>query len=369
VVHPVGTTVSAAPRKPRRRALGLGLSVATLALLAAACGGSSGSAPGAGAAASASGSSASPATHSLKSVQVALALDPPKMVFIGFYVASDEGFFARNGLRVTLEPELSGVQAAQAVAAGDAVFSAGGTDAVAASAAENGGQIAIWSYAKDDLSIVSDSSITSVSQLRGKNIGLGDATGPAYQLSVLALEQAHVPLSAVRFDILNGRPALVSALIAGRIQATVFHVDDGLTALQKDSKIHILRAMYDSAPDYWYGALSVPTKYAKQNPGTVKAFLTAMVEADRWMYSHKAQTVQIGIKYTNESPTVVSQAYDFLTSHHLWTENAGATAQEVAYTLNLYKKSKTISTVPPVSKVMDFSYIDSVLSQLGRVSG
>lgn len=362
MVHPVRTAVSVCTRRPPARrpggALAMTASIAIAGLLLAACGGASSPTASAGGSAGAK----------MTPVSVALALDPPKMIFIGFYVANDEGFFRKNGLSVTLEPELSGVQAARAVAAGAAVFSAGGTDAVAASASEGGGQIAIWSYGKDDLSLISPKSITSVSQLRGKNIGLGDATGPAYQLSALALEQAGVPLSSVHFDILNGRPALVGALVAGQIDATAFHIDDGLTALSKDANLHILRPMYDSAPNYWYGGVSIPTKYGQAHRATVVAFLKAMVEADRWMYTHKSAVVNIGIKYTGESPQVVSEAYDFLASNHLWTENVGMTDQQIRYTLNLYLQSKTITRIPTLSQIFDPSYIDAALGQLGRVS-
>ena len=156
--------------------------------------------------AGATGSATAAVHHAskLQKITLTLALDPPKMIFMGFEVAQQEGFFQRNGLDVNILAEQGGVQAARAVAAGDAYFEAGGTDAVAASVAQNGGLISIGSYGQDDLSRLSDSNIKTVAQLKGKTIGAGDSTGPAFELGAIALRKAGIGLKQVSFAILNG---------------------------------------------------------------------------------------------------------------------------------------------------------------------
>lgn len=299
-----------------------------------------------------------PASAKLQKVTLTLALVPPKMIFMGFYVAQAEGFFKKNGLDVTLMPEQGGVQAARAVAAGDAVFEAGGTDAIGASVAHNGGLISIWSYGGDDLSLIANKSIKSVAGLRGQTIGLGDATGPAFELTSIALRNAGVSMSAVHDVILNGRPALVGALAANSIQASAFHVDDGYTVLAKDPNAHVLEPLYKAAPLYWYGAVGIPVKYGKSHPGNVVAFLKSMVEAQQWMYTHRSQVIALSIKDTGELPSVVAKAYDFLTHNHLWTTGVGMNDKQVSWTMKQFRLNGIVSHIPPVSKVFDPTFID-----------
>lgn len=299
-------------------------------------------------------------------VTLTLALVPPKMIFMGFYVAKYEGFFARNGLNVTLQGENGGVQAARGVASGTAQFAAGGTDAVISSAAANGGQIAIWSYGKNDLSIIADNSIKTISQLRGMTLGTGDATGPAYQGFVLTLGGAGIPISAEHVAILAGRPALVGSLVSNRIQASIFHIDDGLTALSKDKSIHILVPLYKTAPQYWYGAVSVTSAYAKAHPAIVEEFLTAMVQADRWMYTHAAQTIALSVKYTGEAQPIVAKSYQFLAKMHAWTTTTNTTKSAVNFTAHLMYASKQIQRQPAYSQLYDPQYINAVLSKIGN---
>ena len=301
-------------------------------------------------------------------VTIQLALVPPKMIFLGFYVAQDKGFFARNHLDVKLVPEPTGAQAVRAVEAGQGYFTAGGTDGVASADAAGGKLSAIWDYGADDLSIIADSKVTSVKTLKSTVIGVTDKVGPAYTLPVLAMESAGLKASDATYAVLGGRPALVGALASGRIDAAAFHVDDGLAVVKKDPQVHIVAQMSTLAPNWWYGTMGVSTAYAKSHANVVKELLTAMVQAQRWMYQNQSETVAIGEKYTQEAADIVTSAYKVLTENHLWnTDNSGLDPTHVNYTLAAFKR---FGVIPPSStinykSVVDTSYIKSVLSALG----
>ena len=341
-------------RRPRRRMMA---TTATAVVLLAAGGIST-------AGASAQSHATSHSTK-LTKVTVTLALDPPKMIFMGFWVAQQEGFFARNGLNVTLMPEQGGVQAARAVAAGDAYFEAGGTDAIAAAYAQAGNLEAIWSYGGDDLSLVADKSITSIAGLKGKTIGAGDATGPAFELGEIAIRNSGISTHDVKVAVLNGRPALVGAMAAGAIQAAAFHVDDGLTLMSKDPNVHILASFAKEVPQYWYGAVGIPVSYGKKHASTVVAFLESMIEAQRWMYTHRTQTINLSVKYTGEAPAIVAKSYDFLTANKLWSTGVGMTDAQVSYTLTQYKDNGIIPTIPKATDIFNQTFIKAALAKVG----
>lgn len=301
-------------------------------------------------------------------ITIQLALMPPKMIFLGFYVAKDEGFFTRNGLNATLVPEPTGAQAVRAVAAGQGYFTAGGTDGVASADAAGANLKGLWNYGADDMSIIADSKVQTISDLVGKTVGVTDKVGPAYTLPVLALESAGLKASVASYAILGGRPALVGALASGRINAAAFHVDDGLTVVKKEPSLHVVAQMSKLVPQWWYGTTAVSASYANSHPQVVEAFLTAMIQAQRWMYANSAATIAIGVKYTKEDPAIVAQTYNVLASNHLWnTDNAGLNPTDVNYTIAAFKRFGVVPAASTISydSIIDTHYIDNVLTKLG----
>jgi NitT/TauT family transport system substrate-binding protein len=327
------------------------------------------SSSGAGAAASGAKLAGAASTSKLTPIVVQLALMPPKMVFLGFYAAQDEGFYARNGLKVKLVAESTGVQAIRGMVAGEGFFAAGGTDGLAGADAGGAHLKGIWDYATDDLSIIASKNITSLKGLVGKTIGITDKVGPAYTLPVLALSTVGLKANAANYVILGGRPALVTALASNRIQAAAFHVDDGLTVVKKDPQVHIIAQMSQLVPKWWYGAVTVDQSYAQSHATVVKEFLTALIETQRWMYANPAKTIALGIKYTGFAPDVVAKSYKILSANHNWSINkAGLNPTDVNYTLGFFKTS---GVVPPKStisykSIIDTSYLDAVLAKIGQ---
>lgn len=301
-------------------------------------------------------------------IVVQLALMPPKMVFLGFYAAQDKGFYARNGLKVKLVAESTGVQAVRGMVSGHGFFAAGGTDGLATAAAAGADFKGIWNYASDDLSIIAAKDVVTLKDLAGKTIGITDKVGPAYTLPVLALSTVGLPASAANYAILGGRPALVSALASNQIQAAAFHVDDGLTVVKKDPNVHIIAQMSKLVPKWWYGTVLVDNGYGKAHPAVVQAFITSLIQAQRWMLANRSATIALGIKYTGFDPDVVAKAYDILKANHNWIiDKAGMNPTNVNYTLGFFKSSGVIPKTSKISykSIIDTSYLDAVMKKLG----
>jgi len=311
-------------------------------------------------------SAASATSQHLTPVAITLALNPPKLSLIGFYVAKYEGFFARNGLNATLLGESTGNEAAAGNLAGDAQFSANGSDVlVSAAAAQPGSQIGVWTYSANDMALVGDSDIENYSDLRGKTVGFGDLVNPGTQMFLLELKRNGIPESDVHFATLNGRPALVGALAAGRTNASVFHVDDYYTAVEKDPNLRIIDPFYSTIPQWWYDAVSTSRAYAQAHPQVVEALLRSLLEADQWIYTHGSQTIALAATYTGEPAPALVKAYDYLAKAHVWMTGVGTTEADVMFTANEMYAEKQIPKVPPYSDLYDTTYVDKALSELG----
>jgi len=303
----------------------------------------------------------------LTTVRVGLALIPPKMTFIGFYVALDQGFFKKNGLDVKLMGEGDGVKSLRGAAAGAFDMAGTSADDVIAAAAQGGGITSVWGYAMPlDTAIVADQSVKTVADLKGKKIAITDPGGFSDVQVRAVLAQAHINAKDVSIISLPDRSAFVPSIVAGRINAAPFHADDGFTAQAQDPQLHVIAAVYKSLPHWWYGSLAVTNKYKAANQATIGKFITAMIQADRWIYSHRAQTIAIGVKETQETKDAVTKAYDFLKKAQEWTVNDGLEKSRVMFTMQYEHKLKQIPKVPAYTDVVDLSIVNGVLQKLGR---
>ena len=308
------------------------------------------------------------ATHAAKltHLDVGLALIPPKMTFVAFYVAKDKGFFAKNGLDVNLQGFDGGVKSLRGVASGSVDVGCTSADDVITAATQGGGVKAFWSYAMPlDTTLVADQSVQTIADLKGKKIGITDPGGFADVQVRAVLAQAHLSPSDAQIISLPNRAALLPALVSGRINAAPFHADDGYAAEEQDSSLHSVIGIYKSLPTWWYGACTATGDYLKSNADNLRRFTTAMMQASRWMYSNPGQTISVGTKYTQETVGVVTHAYNFLAKARGWTVNTGLQKDRVLKTMQYEYGLKSIPRIPAYNEVVDISIANSALKKLG----
>lgn len=324
---------------------------------------------GAAASVAAAGTATSHA-QKLTTVRIGLALIPPKMTFIGFYVARDMGFFKQDGLDVKLMSEGDGVKSLRGAAAGAFDMAATSADDVIAAAAQGGHLTSVWGYAMPlDTTLVADQSVKTLADLKGKKIAITDPGGFADVQVRAVLQMAHISPKDVSIISFSDRSAFVPSIVSGRIDAAPFHVDDGFTAQSQDPKLHVVAAVYKSLPNWWYGSLAVTDTYLKSNAATIGRVIAAMDQADRWIYTHRAQTIAIGVKETQESKAAVTKAYDFLRAAHEWTVNTGLEKSRVMSTMQYEHKLGEIPRVPSYDEVANLSIVNAVLQRIGRAKG
>jgi NitT/TauT family transport system substrate-binding protein len=145
----------------------------------------------------------------------------------GLYLAAQKGFFASQGLRVSVVPIQTGGKAVPYLLNGTLDVGYGNYVAFLEAQAHHVARLRILaegcvaSQGEEVVLVMPDSGIKTVTDLRGKLIGV-NATGDVSQLligSVLAANQ--VPLSAVRFTVIPF-PEMGAALKAGRVNAGWF---------------------------------------------------------------------------------------------------------------------------------------------------
>ncbi|HLI41701.1 MAG TPA: ABC transporter substrate-binding protein [Streptosporangiaceae bacterium] len=342
-------------RQPRWAAAG----AAALALAVSACGSSgAGSSGGSG---SGSGGSA------WATVNVGIALSPPKVIFLGPYVAQQEGFFAREHLHVNFIGMPNGLQTELGTTAGSINFGfSSGTDSIEA-AAQNAPIHAIWSYGtKLDTECIGAPGIGSARDLAGKPVGSTGTDGFSITLLQACLQPAGVSLSQVKAIDMT-RSEFVPAMTAGKIYAAVFHADDAYVITHQLKGTTVLSAEYKARPQWWYGGVSMLDSYGRAHRDVVIRFLAAMMMADRWMNNpaNNSALVKLGVSVTKEDEPAVAYAVSFNRSSGTWPDGTGLSPAQVSYTAGVLYTYKDISRLPSYSQIVDPSYADAALATLG----
>lgn len=301
-------------------------------------------------------------------VNVGIALTPPKAVFFGPYVADREGFFTREHIHAHFIGMPNGLETELGTTTGQInIGFSSATDAIE-SAAANAPIHLIWSYSpRLDTECIGAPGIKSVKDLIGKNVGTTGAGGFAYTTLKACLAAGGVKTSQVHLVTMT-RSGFVPAMINGTIQAAVFHIDDGLVLRQQLKGTRVLEVEYKTQPKWWYGGVTSRDDWLAAHKGVVRRFLTAMVLADRWMYTHKSAVVNIGVQVSGEDRSVVSKAYDFITKGHLWEVNSGINKSQIAYTSKISKQLGDVDRIPSFRAIVNDAFIKQVLKKVHTVN-
>ncbi|HET9719816.1 MAG TPA: ABC transporter substrate-binding protein [Solirubrobacteraceae bacterium] len=323
----------------------------------------------AGSVTSASGRTAHAAAK-LTTINIGLALSPPKVIFLAPYVAQQQGYFRMFGLKANFISMPNGLQTELGTTAGSIDFGfSSATDSIEA-AAQRSPIHAIWSYGtKLDTECIGAPGIHSAKNLIGKPVGSTGTDGFSITLLQACLQPAGVSLRQVK-PINMTRSEFVPAMTAGQIDAAVFHADDAYVIKHQLKGASVLAQEYKSRPNWWYGGVAAKDAYVKAHKTVVVNFLKAMMLADRWMNNPKnnAALVKLGVKETGETPAAVAYAVKFNRDSGTWPDGVGLPRGAVNYTAGVLYKYKDIDRKPSFSQIVDPTYAKQAAAELGKSS-
>lgn len=198
-------------------------------------------------------------------------------------VAQHLGYFAKVGLKVSLQNYATGVDDLTAVLTGQAGIGGGLAFPILNRLSSNGmGIIATSMRPKPGFyQLALRSPLTSASQLAGKKVGIITGTDEVYATYEL-LKHVGVNPASVNFVDFPDLYGAVAALQSGQIDATLVY-PPGVTQAAKISGVHIVPATETGIePAYMVASKQLLTN----RPKVVTRALQAMIEANRWMLKH-----------------------------------------------------------------------------------
>ena len=326
---------------------------ATLALAVAACGSGSG------------GSSAESGNNAGSSGGSKLTISYSQNVGdeIPLWIASDAGYFKKNGLDVTVT-NITGNKGIPALLSGQVdIASIGGSDALSAAAAHADLKYILTLIPTYTFQFWAQPKYATASALKGQRVGVTSASGSLYVGTVLSLKQLGLTPSDVQIVPLGSVANVNSALLAGSVVAAASHPPDTYKFKQ-----HGLKQLVDLPAKHIPAAISgftVQSSYAQQNPDVLQQVAKSIIQAIQRAkqdkaYAEKEMAKYMGVKSKGEADFT----YDFYINKLMKTVPLPKVDQFQATKTSLQKKNPNVADVN-LSSFIDQQFVQKAASALG----
>ena len=210
-------------------------------------------------------------------------------------------------------------------------------------------------------SIVARPEIKSINDLRGKRIG-AQRIGGSDQLAAEAILQAKgLDLKEVQFVTLGGdEPVRVEMLRKGLVDA-ICTVPPGPVRLTREG-YNILGGPKDLKIGSPISAVAVTDTRLKNNRDEAKRVLRASLRGLRFMHEHKEETIQIMVRWLNQTPEVARDSYDSILPS--FSVDGGTVDKTYEFAIDARKATVRSDKVVPLSQVRDISLLREVQKEL-----
>jgi NitT/TauT family transport system substrate-binding protein len=210
----------------------------------------------------------------------------------GMFMARQEGLFKKNGLDVELLHIPSSSRAIQAILAGEIAISfMDGSNAAQANL--KGANLALIAGATNRMvfSLMAKPEIKSVSDLRGKKIGITRIGSSTHTSALYVLSQAGLKPSDYQILPLVEVPNIFTALAAGQIDAGV--VSPPTNSRARKAGFKELVNLAKEGPEYVSVAVGTSRTYMNANDDTVRRVVRSYAEGVYLFKSNKAAALRM----------------------------------------------------------------------------
>ena len=296
---------------------------------------------------------AAPASAQGKKVVLAVPGIPPIYSVIIAYVAEKQGFFKKYGADVEIKPFDNGTAAARAVVSGDIDLAYSPTPPVIIQISNaDVPLVAIYGMPNTDWVLGTTESGKACKDVVGQEVGV-DSIGGARSV---ALRSMLTGCPGVNIDDVK-QVALGSssgpAMLAGRLQYAVLHLDDLAEIQTQGKKLNILLAMKNTNPTSHYLMLVARKDNLAKNRDAIVRTVAGLIEAARFMQDPKnADAVAEAASVTGHEKAVNKAALaEFLAIDFWAVKDDGLPRDKLEATAKLMKK---IGAIKPDKEPVTF---------------
>jgi ABC-type nitrate/sulfonate/bicarbonate transport system substrate-binding protein len=126
---------------------------------------------------------------------------------------------------------------------------------------------------------------------------------------------------------------------------------------------------WELEPNQLFNVFVAQDKKLAAEPAKYQALIRALAKANRFMYSNKARTVEIAMKYAKLPRDVAEPAYDELVKGKVWAQNDGLPRPKVEYTIDRMVKVGSIKPEdrPKHEDYVAVSIVEEAMKRFSRI--
>ena len=280
-----------------------------------------------------------------KKIVVAIPGIPPIYSATIAFVAEKQGFFKKHGADVEIKPFDNGTAAARAVVAGDIDMAWSPTPPVIVQVSNaDVPLVAVYGMPNPDWVLGTTEEGKTCKDMAGQDVGVDSINGARSIAlrSMLAAGCKEVKIDDVKQVALGSSPG--PALLAGRLQFAVLHLDDLAEIAHQGKKLNILLAMKNTTPTSHYLMLVVRKDDLTKNRDAIVRTVAGMVEAAHFMQDPKnADAVAEAAAVTGHGKEVNKEALKSFLAIDFWAvKDDGLPRSKLEATAALMKKIGSI---------------------------
>jgi NitT/TauT family transport system substrate-binding protein len=283
---------------------------------------------------------AGPASAQGKKVVIAIPGVPPIFSVTLVFVAEKQGFFKKHGANVEIRPFDNGTAAARAVVAGDIDLAWSPTPPVINQVSNaDVPLVALYGMPNPDWVIGTTETGKTCKDLAGQDVAVDSINGArSVALRSMLTGCPGVKIEDTKQVALGSSPG--PALLAGRLQYAVLHLDDLSEIQAQGKKLNILLAMKNTNPTSHYLILVARKDNLKTNRDAIVRTLAGMIEAAHFMQDSKnADAVADAAAVTGHNKDVNKAALKEFLAIDFWAaKDDGLARNKIEATAALMKK-------------------------------
>jgi NitT/TauT family transport system substrate-binding protein len=268
-----------------------------------------------------------------------VAYPAPAAAFLPLWAAQDAGVFKKHGLFVELIAVGSSTRGIAALLSGYLDVLAGGGTGGVTTQAQGYTDMALFANLIQTFlfSVFAQPSITDVSQLRGKRMGV-TRFGGTLDFAARQYVKRHglEPGRDITFVQIGAMPDIVVAVATGAIESGVIGVPQNFLA--KKQGLRELADLSESGARYALAAFLAKRSFLSENHEPMVRFMKALVEAIYHLKNHPKEGMEIMKRYTRiDAADILKPAYDlhvklFPKVPEIFPEDVKLVLEEVALT-------------------------------------
>ena len=269
-------------------------------------------------------------------------------------VAKDQGFFQKEGLNVDIIMMPASLNI-KVLLSGEIQYATTVGSAVVAAVRGINTRVVMCFVDRPLLDLVATPDIRSLSDLRGKLLGIS-SRGGLHDVSMRAiLTQSGIDPAQTTLLTVGTQGSMFAALKAGRISAGLLNPPQNFIAYREGLKHLAFAGNYIRLPSTGLVTLK---ETLERSPDQVRRVIRALTRARSFARENKAATVTILKRFLSmDDEELVAKIYDY----HKRAETADGKidAALASETIRDTRQAEGITREIPVNQVFDFSYLDS----------